>query len=84
MPLVISDEELATMRMDERNARIEIACRFFDAENLSLPKAAKFAGLTRAAMEGELRKRQIAIYRPTTAELHHDLDVLDQLRAQQE
>jgi predicted HTH domain antitoxin len=80
MPLVISDEELAAMKLDERNARIEIACRLFDAERLSLPGAAKFAGLSRAAMEGELRRRRISLYRPTVDELHQDLNVLRELR----
>lgn len=79
MPLVISDEQLRVMNMDERNAQIEIACRLFDAERLSLPAAAGFAGLSRAAMEGELRRRQIAIYRPTLEDLHQDLAVLESL-----
>lgn len=68
------------MRMDERGARIEIACRLFDGEKLSLPAAAKFAGLTRAAMEGELRRRSIPIYRPTIDEIRQDLEVLRQLQ----
>jgi len=76
MPLIITDEQLEAMKMDERNARIEIACRLFDAERLTLPAAAKFAALSRAAMEGELRRRAIAIYRPTVEELRQDLDVL--------
>ena len=76
MPLIITDEQLKTMKMDERSARVEIACRLFDAERLSLPAAAKFAGLGRAAMEGELRRREIDIYRPTVEELRADLDVL--------
>jgi predicted HTH domain antitoxin len=76
MPLVISDAELQAMQLDEPHARIEIACRLFDAERLSLPAAAKFAQLSRIAMEGELRQRGIAIYRPTVEDLHDDLDVL--------
>lgn len=83
MPLLISDEQLNAIKMDERNALIEIACRLFDADRLSLPAAAKFAGLNRAAMEGELRRRHIAIYRPTIDDLHQDLDVLRALREPQ-
>lgn len=41
MPLVITDEQLEALRMDERSARIEIACRLFGAERISLPAAAK-------------------------------------------
>lgn len=79
MPLVISDEQLQILNLDEAGARIEIACRLFDAECLSLPAAARFSGLSRAAMEGELRRRQIAIYRPTVEDLHEDLAVLESL-----
>ena len=80
MPLVISDEQLQSMKMDERQARIEIACRLFDADQLSLPAAAKMAGLKRAVMEDELRHRKIALYRPTIEELRRDLDVLHRMR----
>ena len=80
MPLVISDEQLESLRLDERDALIEIACRLFDAERLSLPAAAKFAGLTRAEMEGQLRHRAIAVYRPTLEDLHQDLDALRAIR----
>ncbi len=84
MPLVITDEQLEAMRMDERDALVEIACRLFDVERLSLPAAAKFAGLSRAAMEGALRQRRIPIYRPTIEDLHQDLDVLRNLRGPQQ
>jgi len=79
MPLVITDEQLEAMRMSERDALIEIACRLFDGERLSLPAAARFAAISRAAMEGELRRRHIAIYRPTVEDLHQDLDTLRNL-----
>jgi predicted HTH domain antitoxin len=79
MALVITDEQLGVLRMDERSALVEIACRLFDAERLSLPAAARFAGLSRAAMEGELRRREISIYRPTVEDLHQDLQVLRNL-----
>jgi len=84
MPLVITDEQLESMKMDERDARIEIACRLFDAERLSLPAASKLAGLSRVAMEGELRRRSIAIYRPTIEEVRQDMEVLRNLREEQQ
>lgn len=80
MPLVITDEQLQAMKMDERLARVEIACRLFDAERLSLPSAAKMSGLSRVAMEGELRRRGIAIYRPTVEDLHEDMNSLRELK----
>jgi len=80
MPLVITDEQLHALNMDEGDARIEIACRLFDAERLSLPASARFAGLTRIAMEGKLRKRRIALYRPTIEEVFNDFDALQHLQ----
>ena len=80
MPLTITDDQLQAMKMTEREARIEIACRLFDAEKLDLWPAAQFAGLSRAEMEGELRARKIAIYRPTVEDLEQDLKALERLR----
>jgi predicted HTH domain antitoxin len=79
MPLVITDAQLESMKMDERNARIEIACRLFDAERLTLTAAGRLAGLKRVEMEAELRRRRIAIYRPTIEEVRQDLEVLRNL-----
>ena len=79
MPLVISDEQLIVMEMDERSARIEIACRLFDAGKLGFHAAMRLAGLSRVAFEDELDDRGIAIYRPTVQDLHDDLKTLDKL-----
>ena len=70
MPLIISDEELREAGLDEREARIELACRLFDIGRLPLWPAAKLAGFaTRSPFEGELRARNIPIYRPTIEDL---------------
>jgi predicted HTH domain antitoxin len=65
MPLAIPDDLLKDLKMDEREARIEIACRLFDAGKLQLWPAAKLAGLDRVEMENELEKRGIVLYRVT-------------------
>ena len=80
MPLTITDEQLRAMEMNEREARIEIACRLFAAQKLDLWPAAEFARLSRAEMEGELRARDIPIYRPTVEDLEQDLRSLERLR----
>ena len=79
MPLLIPDEILQSAGMDEREARIEIACRLFGAAKLALWPAAKLAGLERVAFEEELLGRGIPIYRPTPEELADDLARLDEL-----
>jgi predicted HTH domain antitoxin len=80
MPITISDEVLQQAGMGEREARIEIACRLFDAGKLSLPLAARLATLTRGEMEDELLDRNIPIYRLTTEDYEQDLATLEKLR----
>jgi len=79
MPLLITDEQLKVMQMDETRARIEIACRLFDAGRIGFHAAMRLAGLERVAFEDELAERNIAIYRPTVQDLHDDLKTLDKL-----
>jgi predicted HTH domain antitoxin len=76
MPLTITDEQLKAMGMDEREARVELACRSFDADRLSFHDAARMAGLDRLAFESALRGRGIAIYRPTVEDLRREVDAL--------
>jgi len=79
MPLTISDEALRQAGLDENSARTEFACRLFDAGKLTLWKAARLANLNRIQMEGALRQRGIAIYRPTVEDLATDLAGLNKL-----
>lgn len=79
MAVVIPDETLREAGMTERELRIELACRLFDIGRLSFPAAARLAGLDRPSMEGELRLRQIPIYRPTVEDLNQDLEALKRL-----
>lgn len=77
MPLIIPDDVLQEAGLSESEARIEFACRFFDAGKLTLWGAAKLAGLNRVAMESELRMRQIPWLRPDEGDLAEDLASLD-------
>jgi hypothetical protein len=54
MPLVIPDETLQLAGMDEREAKIEIACRLFDAGKLTIGHAARLADLSVAEFEQQL------------------------------
>jgi predicted HTH domain antitoxin len=65
MALTLSDDILRDLKMDERAARVEIACRLFEAGKLQLWPAAKLAGLSRVQMEDALAERGIPIYRVT-------------------
>jgi predicted HTH domain antitoxin len=79
MAVVIPEDVIREAGLTEREALVEFACHLFDLGRLTLPAAARLAGLPRVSFEQELRTRRIAIYRPTPADLKADLDALDQL-----
>jgi predicted HTH domain antitoxin len=80
MPITISDELLKAAGMNEGEARVEIASRLFEAGKLSLPLAARLAGLDRGEMEDELLDRNIPLYRPTLEDYRQDVEALRKLR----
>jgi predicted HTH domain antitoxin len=65
MSLVIPDRTLQSAGLNEREMKLEIACRLFDAGKLELWPAAQLAGPSRGEFEEELALRKIAIWRPT-------------------
>jgi predicted HTH domain antitoxin len=79
MPLTLSDDVLKQAGMSADEARIEIACRLFDAGKLDLWPAAQLAELSRAEFEAELMKRKIPIYRLTLDDLLAEQKSLDDL-----
>lgn len=79
MPLTLSDEVLQKAGMTPEEARVEIACRLFDAGKLHLWPAAQLAGMTRTQFEGELLQRKIPIYRPTLEDVMADLEAFKRL-----
>lgn len=79
MAVTIDATMLAQANLDERKARIELACRLFDAGRLGFHAAMRLAGMDRVHFENELRARRIAIYRPTVQEFEQDLENLRRL-----
>lgn len=79
MAVVISDEVLRAAGMSEQEALVEVACRFFEAEKLTLWAAARMARQTRVEFEQELLARKIPIYCPNPEDLKNDMATLDQL-----
>jgi len=76
MPLMISDEQLQQVGLTEDDARVELACRFFDANRLTLHQAANWAGLDRLGMEAALVQRGLPIYWYTEEDLQGDLETI--------
>ena len=79
MPLTIPDERLQSAGMNEREARIEIACRLYDAGRLVMREATRWAGLTRTEFETELISRGLPLFWPTIEQLHADIAAMDRL-----
>jgi predicted HTH domain antitoxin len=79
MPLLISDETLRAAGLDEQAARVEIACRWFDAGKLSFGHAAAFAHLSEIEFEAQLEQRGLPRYRYTAETLEQDLETLKKL-----
>ena len=81
MPLIISDETLKAANLTEQEARVEIACRLFDAEKLALWPAAQLAGMSRVEFEAALMSRGIAPYRMDEEYVRHELAYAEQFRS---
>jgi predicted HTH domain antitoxin len=79
MPLVISDETLRAAGIDEHEARLEIACRWFDTGKLSFGHAAAFAGLSEIDFEAQLEQRGLPRHRYTAEMLDQDVETLKKL-----
>jgi predicted HTH domain antitoxin len=79
MPLVISDDDLQAANLTPDEARVEIACRLFDAGRLTVGHAAHMAGLTEPAFEEQLHLRGIPRYRYTQDMLEADVQTLKKL-----
>jgi predicted HTH domain antitoxin len=76
MPLTITDDQLRTMGLTEREAAVEFACRMFDAGRLTFHAAMRLAALDRIEFEEALRSRGVAIYRPSADELRDEVEAL--------
>jgi predicted HTH domain antitoxin len=79
MPLMIDDDLLNAAGLSADQARVEIACRLFEAGNLALWPAAQWARLDRVAFENELRRRNIPLYHPTWEQIESDVRGLERL-----
>ena len=79
MPLVISDEMLRAAGTNERDARLEIACRWFDEGKLTIGHAARLVGMNEREFETELQRRGIPRYRYTEEMLDRDVETLKKL-----
>jgi predicted HTH domain antitoxin len=79
MPLMISDEELATAGLSESGARLEFACRLYDAGKLSMPAAARMAAVNRTEFEAALLERNLPLIRVDDAYWQQEAESMQRL-----
>lgn len=81
MPLTIPDDVLRQAGLTEQEARVEFACRLYEAGKLTLHAAATVAGFDRSAFEDALLDRHIPIHAVTVDDLRRDVEHLKQAGA---
>ncbi|HLQ43132.1 MAG TPA: UPF0175 family protein [Planctomycetaceae bacterium] len=79
MPLTITDELLTEAGITEQDARIEVACRLYDAGKLSLLQAMRWANLSRAELEVALIDRGLPVYKVTRKDFEEDMANLEKV-----
>lgn len=79
MPVLISDEALRAAGLNEREAKLDVACRWFDEGKLALGHAASLAGIDEREFEAQLALRGIPRYRYTEQMLEQDVEALKKL-----
>lgn len=62
MPVILSDEELQSVRLTEKEARLELAVALFAQDRATLAQAARLAGLPFLDFQRELGRRKIPIH----------------------
>jgi predicted HTH domain antitoxin len=82
MPVTLPDELLSEAGLSEPEARLEIACRLYDAGKLTMPQATRWAGITRGEFEDALLQRDLPLVRVDQRYWEQELQGLDRLRSQ--
>ena len=79
MPLTITDDMLTSAGLSEQEAKLEIACRLYDAGRLNMPQATRWAGVDRTACEAALLERGLPLVRFGDEYWQQELDGMQQL-----
>jgi len=63
MAVTIPDRLLEEAGLSEREAKLEIACRLYDAGKLTMPQATHWAEISRVEFETALLERRLPLVR---------------------
>jgi len=81
MPVTLSDQLLAEAGLSEREAKLEIACRLYDAGKLTMPQATRWAGVARVELETALLERELPLVRVDQRYWDQEVQGLERLRS---
>jgi predicted HTH domain antitoxin len=81
MPLTIPDQLLNEAGLSELEARVEIACRLYDAGKLTMPQATRWAGISRTQLEAALLERHLPLVRVNEQYWQQEIEGLKRLRS---
>ena len=79
MPVTVSDQLLAEAGLSEAEAKLEIACRLYDAGKLTMPQATRWAGISRVEFESALLERHLPLVRIDEAYWQQEVAALERL-----
>ncbi len=80
MAVTLPDDLLSEAGLSELEAKLEIACRLYDAGKLTMPQATRWAGISRAAFEDALLERSLPLIRIDTQYLAQEYDGLERIK----
>lgn len=81
MPVTLPDQLLAEAGLSEGEAKLEIACRLYDAGKLTMPQATRWAGITRVEFEAALLDRDLPLVRADERYWEQEIQGLERLRS---
>jgi len=79
MPVTLPDRLLVEAGLSEEDAKLEIACRLYDAGKLTMPQAIRWAEITRAEFEVALLERQLPLIRVDERYWNEEVASVDRL-----
>lgn len=79
MPVTVPDQLLSEAGLSEAEAKLEIACRLYDAGKLTMPQATRWAGISRVEFERALLERHLPLIRIDDSYWQQEIEALERL-----
>jgi predicted HTH domain antitoxin len=79
--LEIPDDVLKREGLTEKEMRIELACRLFDAQKMSKAEAGRLSGLSRDEFNAELMARNLPVIRIDEEYMAQEFEAIEKMRA---